>query len=43
MKRKDLGDSQARVSTLNHAKIFFFRDLILKAISSITSDLKKLI
>ena len=38
-----LGGFRAGVSPLNHAKIFIFADLILKTISSLTSDLKKLI
>ena len=48
MKSKDLGnlciwEFPGGVSPLNHAKLFIFRDLILKTISSLTSDLKKLI
>ena len=38
-----LGGFWEGVSPLNHAKYLFFRDLILKTISSLTSDLKKLI
>ena len=38
-----LGGSWARVSPLNRAKIFIFHRLNIKTISSLTSDLKKLI
>ena len=38
-----LGGSRGGVPLLNHAKIFVFTDLKLKTISSLTSDLKKLI